>query len=171
MEASQRKVNNKLLTFSSVGANYTVNVQSCCSSLTDKAGYMSWETLAAGGTLHLTFIAPYILCCSGLGCTLNGKIGDLNPGFLVEGFLWVALPSLVEKRKNFTATFTFYPSFFLEIAKFHLKPFPSGHSCDLPPIRVTYHYSIFHLTFLIQNLTSVMRVALKQMYREFKYKM
>lgn len=153
MDASQRKVNNELLTLSSARASYTANVQSLCSSLTGRSGYMSWETLAAGGTLHLTFIAPYILCCSELGCTLNGKIGDLNPGFLVEGFLWVALPSLlVEKRKNFTATFTFYPSFFSEIAKFHLKPDPCGRNRDLPPIRATYHYSIFHLTFLIQNL-------------------
>lgn len=32
----------------------TANVLSRCLSLTERSGYMSWETLAAGGTLHLT---------------------------------------------------------------------------------------------------------------------
>lgn len=146
------------------------NVQSHCVSLTGRSGYMSWETLAAGGTLHLTSVAPYILCCSGLDCTLNGKIGDLNPGFLVEGFLWVAFPSLVEKRKNFTATFSFYPSSFLEI----VSQIPLKALCPWAKLRfatnniVTYHCSIFHLGSLVQNLgsrPSRRRRSLKQMCR------
>lgn len=112
---------------------------------------MSWETLADGGTLHLTSVAPYIPCCSGLGCTLNGKIWDLNPGFMVEGFLWVAFPSLVEKRKNFTATFSFYPSSFWEI----VSQIPLKALCPLAKLpfatnnTLTYHYFIWVCVFNI----------------------
>lgn len=106
MDVSQRNVNNEVKDL------YTANVHSHCASDREIRIHVLRNT---GGTLHLTSLAPYILCCSGLGCTLNGKFWDLNPGFLVEGFLWVAFPPLVEKRKNFTATFSFYPSSFVEI--------------------------------------------------------
>lgn len=85
-----------------------------------RSGCVSRDTLTAGGTLHLTSVAPQILNSFELGCTLNGKIGNSNPGFSVEGFLWVAFPFSGGKRKNLSATSTPPLSWRLS-AKFHLK--------------------------------------------------
>lgn len=76
-------------------------------------GCVSGDTLTAGGTLHLTSVAPQILNSFELGCTLNGKIGNSNPGFSVEGFLWVAFPLLWWKKKKLECNI--YPSSLLEI--------------------------------------------------------
>lgn len=74
----------------------------------------------------------------------------------MEGFLWVAFPSLVEKRKNSTVTFRFYPSFFSEIvSQIPLKALYQWAKLGFTTKSIgNYHYSTFTLSLLVQNLGS-----------------
>lgn len=114
------------------------------------------DTCPEGGALHLTSAAPYILCCSGLGCTLNGKMWRFKSWILGGGFSLGNFPFSGGKKKKLQLQHLLSNlSCFLEILgqKFHLKPFPLWVKLRFATSSTaTYHFSIFHRLFEAAHL-------------------